>query len=175
MNAGRRFVLDANVLMQARRSYYAFDICPGFWNALLQQHRSERVSSIDKIKNEIDAGRDDLKDWANETAPSSFFKGTADKKVSDAFRDMVNWVQGEELFLPEAKAKFAAVADGWLVAFAKVNGAILVTGEVYAPECKTEVKIPNVCVEFGVKYVDTYEMLRDLKEQFVLKTRKRKK
>ena len=29
-NDGRKFLIDANVLIAAHRSYYAFDLCPGF-------------------------------------------------------------------------------------------------------------------------------------------------
>ena len=37
----------------------------------------------------------------------------------------------------------------------------------YAPDAKKKVPIPNVCIEFGVHYVNTFEMLRDLGEKFV--------
>ena len=35
-----------------------------------------------------------------------------------------------------------------------------------------EVPIPNVCVEFGVEHCNTFEMLHNLKAQFVLRKRK---
>ena len=121
------------------------------------------------------AHKDDLNSWARMKATGRFFKGTADKKVSDAFGDMVNWVQNEHQFTSEAKAVFSSVADGWIVAYAKANGLVVVTHEQYAPDVKNRVPIPNVCLEFEVKHCNTFEMLRDLKEQFVLKTRQRRK
>lgn len=43
MNEGPTcYLLDANVLMEAARRYYAFDIAPGFWQALIQLHRLVR-------------------------------------------------------------------------------------------------------------------------------------
>jgi hypothetical protein len=87
---------------------------------------------------------------------------------------MMKWVQGEPRFLPQARAQFAAAADGWLVAFARVYGLTVVTHEAYAPEAKNKVPIPNLCVEFKVDYCNTFEMLRDLNERFVLRTRQRK-
>jgi hypothetical protein len=83
-------------------------------------------------------------------------------------------VQGEDQFTPEAKAAFASEADGWLLAFAHVNGFTVATHEEYAPEAKKSVKIPNVCVEFDVEYCNTFEMIRAVNEQFVLKTRRRR-
>lgn len=173
MSDGKRYILDANVFIEAHQSYYGFDICPGFWLALVRQHEAKRVCSIDKIKAELVPLDDHLRQWVNTKVPETFFKGTADKRVSDVFADMVKWVQNEKQFTAEAKAEFAKVADGWLVAFAKINGLIVVTHEEYAPDVKTKVPIPNLCIEFAVVYQNTFEMLRDLKEQFVLRKRRR--
>jgi Domain of unknown function (DUF4411) len=174
MSAGKRYVLDANVFITAHKTYYGFDICPGFWRALPLQHESKRVFSIDKVRAELVELGDRLTDWVKSDAPDTFFKKTADKAVSDAFRNLVNWVQSESQFTPEAKAEFASVADGWLVAYAKANGLIVVTHEEYAPEAKARVLIPNVCIEFDVDYCNTFEMLRELKVEFVLRKRKAK-
>jgi len=175
MSVGRRFVLDANVFIEAHQKYYAFDICPGFWLALVRQHAAKRVFSIDKIKAELVAHGDALNKWVTQTAGNTFFKGTADKSVADVYREMVNWVQGEQQFTPQAKAEFAAVADGWVVAYAKANGLVVVTHEEFAPDVQKKVPIPNVCLEFDVEYCNTFEMLRELGERFILKKRQRSK
>jgi hypothetical protein len=175
MSAGRRFVLDANVFIEAHQKYYAFDICPGFWPALVRQHAARRVFSIDKIKVELRAQNDALSEWAAETAPDTFFKGTADVEVANAYRQIVNWVQGQQQFTPEAKAEFAAAADGWVIAYAKANGLVVVTHEEFAPNARKRVLIPNVCLEFEVASCNTFEMLRELGERFILKKRQRSK
>ena len=36
----KRFLLDANVFIQAKKSYYAFDVAPGFWSALVKHEKS---------------------------------------------------------------------------------------------------------------------------------------
>lgn len=175
MSVGSSYLLDANVFIQARQTYYGFDICPGFWLALKRQHKGKRVCSVDKVKSELVAVEDDLKHWVQKEAPDTFFKGTADRKVSGAFKDIVNWVQPEQQFVPEAKAEFSSVADGWVVAYARANGLVVVTHEEYAPTVKKKVPIPNVCMEFQVQYCNTFQMLRDLKEQFVLRRRRRRR
>lgn len=48
------YLLDANVFIEAKRRYYAFDICPGFWDALLMQHENAKVASIDRVKKELE-------------------------------------------------------------------------------------------------------------------------
>lgn len=173
MSDGKRYVLDANVFIEAHQTYYGFDICPGFWLALVRQHAVKHVFSIDKIKAELVALDDHLKQWVTDKVPGTFFKGTADKKVADVFAEMVNWVQNDSQFTAAAKAEFSSVADGWVVAYAKANELIVVTHEEFAPDVKKKVPIPNLCIEFDVEYRNTFEMLRDLKERFVLKKRTR--
>ncbi|HEV3116354.1 MAG TPA: DUF4411 family protein [Gemmataceae bacterium] len=163
MSAGKRYVLDSNVFIQAHRTYYGFDICPGFWRALLREHEGKRVFSIDKVRDELLVSKDQLTEWIKNVAPTTLFKGTAAKAVSDAFRDMVNWVQNEAQFTAEAKTEFASVADGWVIAYAKVQNLTVVTHEEYAPDAKKNVPMPNICVEFQVDYCNTFDMLRDLK------------
>jgi hypothetical protein len=173
MKAPKRYVLDANVFIQAHRTCYSFDFCPGFWLALVRQHEANRVFSIDKVEAEMRAGRDRLAQWIKNEAPVTFFKGTADKAVSDAFSRIANWVQSNQQFKAEAKQSFLSGADGWVIAYAQANTMLVVTHEELAPEAKTKVPIPNVCAQFGVDYCNTYDMLRDLKVQFILKGRRR--
>lgn len=174
MSVRKQYVLDANVFIEAHQRYYSFDICPGFWLALVRQHQAGRVFSIDRIRAELVKMDDALRAWVQDSTPGAFFKGTADKKVSDAFTDMVNWVQNEKQFTTEAKEQFSSGVDGWLAAYAKANGLVVVTHEEYSPDVKKRVLIPNVCLEFKVDYCNTFEMLRELGERFVLKKRQRR-
>ena len=70
------------------------------------------------------------------------------------------------LTLDAAKADFATGADGWLVAYALSKRRIVVTHEVLDPGIRRKVPIPNVCEAFGVSYLDTFEMLRQLGVRF---------
>ena len=44
-----RYVLDANVFIQAKRKFYGFDFCPGYWSTLIWHQEQGRVCSIDKV------------------------------------------------------------------------------------------------------------------------------
>jgi len=158
----RMFLLDANVFIEAKRRYYAFDLCPGFWEALIWQHRENRIKSIDRVKRELERGGNDLGAWVSTSMPESCFASTDDADVAGHFGQMAIWVQGQAQFNPEAKAEFAAAADGWLIAYAKTYDLVLVTHETFAPEVRRKVPIPNVCKAFGVDYTDTFQMLREL-------------
>ncbi|MGL5096417.1 MAG: DUF4411 family protein, partial [Planctomycetia bacterium] len=41
MSENRLYLLDSNVFITAKNSYYAFSICPGFWDSLLHFHVNE--------------------------------------------------------------------------------------------------------------------------------------
>lgn len=169
MSKKTQYLLDANVLMEAKRRYYRFGLCPGFWDCIEWQHKQGTLSSIDRIKKEIDQGKDDLTQWAKQRAPKGFFAPTTDAEVAAWFGKMVAWAQAEKQYLPEAKAEFATGNDAWLIAYAKQHGLTVVTHETYDAQIKNRVKIPNVCDKFGVPWVDTFDMLETLKTQFTWK------
>lgn len=157
-------VLDANVFMASHNGPYAPNLCPGFWDCLSYYCRTGQVASIDRVRREI-TGPPELVQWVGQ-APDGLFAVSAEPAVVAVFGKMMNWVQQNPQFFDAAKAEFAEVADGWLAAYARVRNAVVVTNEVFEPEIKKRVKLPNVCRQFGVRYQDTYAMLSDLNVQF---------
>lgn len=158
------FLLDTNVFVEAHRRYYALDICPGFWECLEHYCQEPRLLSIDRVRDEIDEG-DALDAWVKQ-APDYLFVSTADQGVAQRYSDVMGWVQGNNQFRSEAKAEFARGADGWLIAYASVHGLAVVTHEVFDPNTRKKVPIPNVCRQFGVLDVNTFSMLRSLEVRF---------
>lgn len=166
MTAEARFVLDANVFIQAHRTYYAFDVCPGYWKALLAHHSAARLCSIDQIRGELLAGKDALADWVAEAVPERFFANTDGPSITGWFAQMMSWVQSRPQFSAAAKAEFATKGDGWLVAYARASDCTVVTLEIANPNIQRKVPIPNICDAFGVEYTNTFDMLRALATQF---------
>ena len=147
--------------MEAARRYYAFDLAPGFWRGLEQNASTGRIKSIDKVKQELDKGKDDLAEWAN-TEFKDAFATTNRQGVIDVYVRIMGWVAGISQYTDAAKHEFASGADGWLVAFAEACGGVIVTQEMPAPHARNKIKIPEVCHRFGVAYADTFAMLRAL-------------
>lgn len=165
MSARRKFVLDANAFIQSKRKFYAFDICPGYWDALIWHHGQGAICSIDRVAAELELGQDDLWQWAEQTAPQGFFASTDSLETIACYRDVISWVQAQEQFSPEAKAAFAGTAaDAWLIAYAKATGRVLVTLEEFSSMAQKRVPIPNVCraSAVAVEYASPFEMLRRL-------------
>ena len=163
MNGLPRFVLDTNVFIEAARRYYAFDIAPAFWGELGRQAGTGKLLSIDRVKDELARGNDDLAQWANGQF-HPYFASTADRDVLRAYGEIMRWVDQQAQLSQQAKADFARAenADVWVVAYAMAKGCVVVTHEQYNPDIQRKIPIPNVCKAFGVPYVDTFEMLRRL-------------
>ncbi len=158
---GRKFLVDSNVLITAHRSYYAFDLCPGFWESILQGFAVGRIFSTRRVRTELEQGKDTLETWVTNDLPKGFFLDDSLAVIASEFAPMMAWVSSKD-FLPAVKAKFAIEADGWLVATAKEAGFCLVTHEARQEGAKARLPIPNLCEEFGVSYCNTFEMLREL-------------
>ncbi len=112
------FVLDSDVFIAAKNSYYAFAICPGFWHSLIGHHEAGNLISIDRVRDELLMGREteDLVRWVRTRVPETFFRPTAEIEVAEAYTEIMTWVQRSTQYVDAAKSKFATGADGWLVA-----------------------------------------------------------
>ena len=155
------YVLDASVLIEAWNRYYAFDFAPVFWETLGHCAQNGRVVSIDRVRDEIKQGKDELWDWAKH-AFAPWFVSTDDDAIIQHYGDVARWVQAQDQFTAAAKAAFHGGADGWLVACALNGGHVVVTQECSSPDAKKRAKIPDVCRAFGVPFMDTFRMLREL-------------
>ncbi|MCX6382172.1 MAG: DUF4411 family protein [Armatimonadetes bacterium] len=102
-------------------------------------------------------GNDALAEWTK-NRPSGFFLPSSDNSVIRHLPQINNWVNSHFTDVP-AKSKFFRDADPFLIAYAREHGYTVVTHEKYS-ENTTKVKIPNVCIQFGVPYVNTFEMMR---------------
>jgi hypothetical protein len=157
-----KFVLDANAFIQAKRRFYPFEICPGYWAALKWHQQQGNLCSIDKVQQELERGGDDLTTWINSVFGKDGFAETDGSAVTNAYKEMLAWVTAQSQFNDAAKAKFQEVADGWLSAFAKANNCTVVTLEEFDPVIRKSVPLPNVCKAFDVQWITPYEMLRRL-------------
>ena len=168
MTAEKAYLLDSNVFIQAKNHYYSFQICPGFWESLILENAEEMVFSIDRVKTELEKGNDELTQWVEDATSETFFKKTDSKAVIECFTKIMNWVQSEPQYYDSSKAEFAGSADPWLIAYAKSNDLVLVTHETFAADAKNKIPIPNVCVNFDVKFTRIFEMLETQETRFVL-------
>lgn len=165
-----RYLLDANVFIQAKNLHYGFDFCPAFWEWLITENQKGAVISIEKVGDELHAGNDELSTWALDRGKSFFL--APDDVVLPALGKVSKWVTNQS-YEPSAIATFLQVADYWLVAYALAHECVIVTHEVPADSTR-KVKIPNACLGLNLSWVTPYEMLRRERAKFVLSGTKAK-
>lgn len=151
------FLVDANVLIEAKNRYYAFDIAPGFWDWLDHAHRSGSACSIEAVRKVLLKGSDELAVWARRN--TAFFRAI-DQGTTQHFGPLTAWAaQGN--FTPAALAEFTGNdADYLLVAYAREHQHTVVTHERSQPDARKRVMIPDACMAMGVNTADTFQMLR---------------
>jgi hypothetical protein len=158
------YLLDANVFMQAKNLHYGLDFCPAFWDWLVANNEAGKVFSIEKAGDEIDAGADELADWASGRGPGFFLR--PDAAIVPALGAVSSWTASQP-YDPAAVNTFLQVADYYLVAHALAHGHTVVTHEKSAFSAK-RIKIPNVCIGLGIKCMTPFEMLKVERARFVL-------
>jgi len=159
-----RYIIDSNVFIQAYRTYYQFDIAPGFWDSLIRLSGEGTILSIDRVEDEIKRNKDLLTDWIV-TNFSLGFMSTQEDDVVEVYTRLMVWAQKQGQFSEAAVFEFSEVtnADAWVISYAIAKNCTLVTTEKFNPNIKKRIPIPNVCMNFSLEPIDTFEMLRRLR------------
>jgi len=158
------YLLDSNAFIQAKRLWYGFDFCPGYWEWLEDANAAGSVFSIERVADEILAGDDELVLWV-QARGDSFFLGP-DQEMLQSLSQVSTWASSGA-YSPAAVTTFLEGADSYLVAHAHAHRHTVVTHERVA-NSSNNVKIPNACVAMGVKYINPFDMLRAEHARFVL-------
>lgn len=151
------YLLDANVLIDAKNRYFAFDIVPAFWDWLGAQHSAGKVFIVQAVHDEIISGADELANWAKAQPASFRLAPTAADTPSLAA--VSAWANGRG-FKAAAVSDFLQAADYFIVAQALTLGYMVVTHEKPDPSSKRRIKIPDACAAVGVSWMTPFEMLR---------------
>ncbi len=165
------YLLDSNFFIESKNTYYAFDFAPYFWTWLKGQMEEGSIFTLDAVKDEIEAGSDELSEWFG-TLQKSCILCKQEPEVIQAYADILNYIEEAPYYNDAALNKWSQLntADPWLVAAAKTQKLILVTQEKGVSNLKSirtsNPKIPDVCREFGVETINPFEMLRRLKFHF---------
>lgn len=158
------YLLDADVLIRAKNLHYGMDFCPAFWQWLESAHQQGTVFSVEKVGDEIQAGDDELAEWARQRGARFFL--APDATVHAALGQVSRWVMAQH-YEPSAVNTFFQVADYYLVGHALAGQHVVVTHEVPSQSTR-KVKIPDVCLGLGIRYASPFDMLRREHARFVL-------
>ncbi len=159
-----KYLLDANIFIQAKNMHYGFDFCPAFWDWIIAKNADGEVYSIDKVYDELKDKGNELSIWANDNK-SLFIP--INSEIPFYLREISTWVASTTNYSDIAKHEFLKSADFYLIAYALAYKYTLVTHEV-SSNSPNKIKIPNVCKYFNVGTMNVYTMLRTEQAKFVL-------
>jgi hypothetical protein len=162
-----KYLLDSNTFIEAKNRYYNMTVCPAYWLWILQKYVAQDVASISMVGDELKKGDDELAAWVKDHP--DLFISVHDDDTQACFAIVANFVvESSGKMKAGAAADFLSGADPWLIAKAMATGAPVVTHESLDPIIKKKFLIPNICKEFGVNWMNTFDMLYKLEARFVL-------
>lgn len=156
-----KYLLDSNIFITAYRLHYPFDLMPAFWEKIKTEIAPKSII-ISEVYKELKEGQDELFDWITENENCFQILGDPSIEVVKSFKKIMNTVETNEQYKRSAKDIFAKNADPWLCAYGLAHDYSIVTNEVYEPNSKKKIQIPNICKEFNINCINMIEFLREI-------------
>lgn len=161
-STGKKFSIDADVLIQSHRERMPLDVAPGFWEGLEDAGRAGRVVVIRSVFKEIASGGDELAAWIRERE-ALFVEEDRDQDTQLQYVNLTARIADRKPpYRTNALEEFFGKADSWLVAQAAAHDYVVVTQEAMAPDGLRQVKIPDACALLEVPCIKTIELIRTL-------------
>ena len=157
---GLLYLLDANVLIDAKRNFLQFERVPQFWSWLLHMGVEGRVKVPQEVYEKItDDKCDDLAIWLKTNKSTMLL-------VEEASPELVEFVleRGYGEGLTDAENR-KLNEDPFLIAYAlaDVDHRCVVTSEVSRPTAtRANRKIPDVCNDLQVCCLNTVQLIEEL-------------
>ncbi len=143
----KKYCLDANVLIQAWQKYYAPSICLTYWEMLSDFGKVDKLFMPELVYEEITRTEDDLSDWLKS---SNIPIRKIDEEVTKHLQDIYN-------------TKQRSIADPWVIAHAIKEGAVIFTKEEKVTALNSKkIKIPNVCDNMKVSWINDFQLVSEL-------------
>jgi predicted nucleic acid-binding protein len=158
----RKYCLDTNVLIQAWQKYYSPRFCPDYWKVLNDLGSQGRIFLPQMVFEEITRTDDDLATWLKKSDIPEY---KIDEHVTECLKKIYANNPVHKNLVDNTKQR--SLADPWVIAHALKEGAILVTKEEKITATNTtKIKIPNVCDNMGVLWINDFQFVEELNIQF---------
>jgi hypothetical protein len=154
------YVFDMNVFLTL--GHYYPSRFPSLWERIDTLVQDEKLFSVKEVKNELEVNChfDHIEKWILKNR--HIFKTPTEKEykiVAEIFKN-TNY-QG--LVKRQNILKGLPVADPFIIAFAKVHNATVVTQEKYK---ENGARVPTICKEINIKYINVEQFLEEENLQF---------
>ncbi|MBR4140798.1 MAG: DUF4411 family protein [Campylobacter sp.] len=166
------YLIDTNILIEAKNRYYPFEIVPGFWKFIKTSIQNGTIFMTKMVYDELRQGDDDLSRWVQQEILRDNLFDDGEQNIQQQYALMANDIN-ERIISKNFKQnyidEFLAKADLWLIAAAKINNFTVVTNEDFIRDLQPyKVKIPNICAYYEVACITPFEMLQNLNMRLIL-------
>jgi hypothetical protein len=159
------YCLDANVLIQAWQKYYSPKFCPDYWELLNELGKQGRKFLPEMVNEEIIRTEDDLSEWLKKSAIQI---RKIDEPVTKCLQAIYAKNPLHKNLVDNTKAR--SLADPWVIAHAMNEKATIVTKEEKVTALNSiKIKIPNVCENMGVRWINDFQFINELAIKFSCK------
>ena len=154
----KKYSLDANALIQAWQKYYPRDFCPGYWDALDSLGAQQRIFVAEEVYSEIVRTEDDLCVWLK---ASRIPVHKISEDVTKCLKQIYDTDPSHRLLVDSTKGR--SLADPWVIAHAMSAKGVVVTKEEKVTAVNSNrIKIPNVCDNMGIKWINDFDFIREV-------------
>lgn len=161
-----KYCLDANVLIEAWQKYYSPKFFPEYWDMLNDLGNRDRIFLPGLVAEEIFKTDDGLSNWLRQSKIpiQPITEGIAAALTS------IYATNADHKFLVD-NTRQRSLADPWVIAHAMACKACVVTKENFETAVNSKrIKIPNVCENMGVRWINDFQFIGELKLKFSLST-----
>jgi hypothetical protein len=156
------YCIDANVLIQAWQKYYSPKFCPQYWEVLNDLGRQNRIFIAEMVYEEIVRTEDDLSEWLK---GSEILVHKIDEPVTKCLQEIYANNPLHKNLVDNTKQR--SIADPWVIAHALNEKSIIVTKEEKVTAINSsKIKIPNVCDNMGIRWINDFQLISELGIQF---------
>lgn len=162
------YCIDSNFFIEAWNKYYSPGLCGDYWKVLNELAKSGIFFIPSQVRDEIYKVDDDLKAWLDKSDV------IVKENNEDVGKCLIN------IYATDTKHKFLvdntkgrSIADPWVIAHALNDNAIVVTKEEKITDpASQKIKIPNVCDNMGVKWMNDFDFIKIMGIKFSCKIEK---
>ena len=148
----KQYVFDSGPLIDLFNHYYP-DRFPSLWEKFENLRRTNHITSVREVSNEIGSRDDNLGRWSKE---NKILFPTPDIKELIIVAEIFKIPHYQAMVRKQERLQGKPVADPFVVAKAKYIDAYVVTTEKYT---ENAAKLPNVCKAFSVQYINLEEFM----------------
>ncbi|MCX6152781.1 MAG: DUF4411 family protein [Candidatus Kapabacteria bacterium] len=157
-----KYCLDTNFFVQGWNKYYSPIFCSGYWEIIDEFGKEGIIFIPEMVKKEINKVDDTLKEWLKN---KEYLIKDIDSNVQRHLKEIYAYNESHIRLVDNTKNR--SQADPWVIAHAMSEHATVVTKEEkIATPNSTKIKIPNVCENMGVRCIDDFEFIKEVKLLF---------